>query len=67
MVFKKAASFIIEVKNTGNLNSKATLEERIGVGIQNIKERLHLLYEEKATFKISEKQNLVTASIKIPL
>ncbi|WP_176112931.1 sensor histidine kinase [Sediminibacterium ginsengisoli] len=38
-----------------------------GIGLKNLKERLEILYKNKAVFSISEQQGIVTASLFIPL
>ncbi|MFS4493600.1 sensor histidine kinase [Maribacter sp. 2308TA10-17] len=54
----------IEVNNTGKLkiDSKSTQ-----LGLKNIKQRLRLLYGERASFSLEEMGNEVLAKIKIPL
>ena len=59
--------FLIQVKNTGSLNSKGSIEESLGVGLENIKKRLSLIYNGQANFTMSEQNNMVVASINIPL
>lgn len=59
--------FLIQVKNTGSLNSKMSIEESLGVGLENIKKRLSLIYNGQANFTMSEQNNMVVASINIPL
>ena len=57
-------SLQIEVANSGTLkNSKDTTQ----LGLKNIKKRLELLYGENAVFNLSEIENQVVATIKIPL
>lgn len=50
---------IVQVVNSGTLKSSVDL----GVGIQNIKQRLALQYGSKARFSIREKENSVIAKI----
>ena len=57
----------IKVQNTGNLNKSSSLEDQLGVGLENIKKRLELIYNEKATMKMIEIKNNVVVSIKIPI
>ena len=57
----------IKVRNTGNLNTSSSLGDQLGVGLENIRKRLDLIYNGKATMKMSEIENYVVASIKIPL
>jgi len=52
----------IIVKNTGKISQS---EDSTKIGLQNIEERLKLLYDDKATFKLSENNNEVTAEISI--
>ena len=54
----------IEVANTGRLNQS---ENGTQLGLQNIKKRLKLLFDEAATFSLKEIENQVVATIKIPL
>ena len=58
---------LIDVKNSGSLKAKATLGERLGVGLDNIKKRLDLIYNGKASMKMQEIENHVVASIQIPI
>ncbi|MFC0518976.1 sensor histidine kinase [Mucilaginibacter angelicae] len=57
-------SLIISVSNPGRLKP---VEESSGLGIKNLNERLQLQYKGEAHFTISEVNDMVTASIKIPL
>lgn len=63
-VLKKDNTIGIEVLNTGKL---VIDKNSTKVGLENIKKRLSLLYGEKATFLLTEKNNEVIASIKIPI
>jgi len=54
----------IEVVNSGSIQQQ---KESTQIGVQNIKKRLELLYGNKATFNLTEKDNQVFATIKIPL
>ena len=57
----------IFVKNTGQLREKAANERR-GIGIVNARERLRLLYGEKAGLEVENmNEKMVCATIKIPL
>ncbi len=54
----------IRVTNTGTLKiSKGSTQ----LGLKNIRQRLKLLYGDKASFSLNEVENEVVASIKIPL
>lgn len=55
---------LIEVANTGTLRPS---EDSTQLGLKNIKQRLHLLYGEAATFSLKEIDNQVVATIKIPV
>ncbi|AKA34458.1 sensor histidine kinase [Flagellimonas lutaonensis] len=62
---KKAHNqLLIRVKNTGRLQISKNSTE---LGLSNIKQRLKLLYGEKAAFTIYEEKEEVVADIKIPL
>ncbi|WP_170110397.1 sensor histidine kinase [Flavilitoribacter nigricans] len=55
------------VKNTGYLQAQERLEAPSGVGLQNIRERLRLLFDDKADFRIEERNGWVTASVLFPI
>lgn len=57
----------IKVQNTGNLNKSSSLDDQLGVGLENIKKRLELIYNGMATMKMIEIENNVVVSIKIPI
>lgn len=58
----------IYVKNTGQLKAKTDKNNRRGIGINNSKERLRLLYGEKATLNVENmNEHMVCASVRIPL
>jgi len=57
----------INVKNTGNLKVSSKLGDKLGVGLDNIRKRLDLIYSGNANLKMSEVNNFVLASIKIPM
>ena len=54
----------IEVQNTGKLQIAKNSTQ---LGLKNIKQRLKLLYGEKAFFQLKEEDNFVFANINIPL
>ena len=60
----KDNQLLIEVANSGTLRSS---EDSTQLGLKNIKQRLHLLYGEAATFSLKEIENQVVATIKIPV
>ena len=57
----------IKVKNSGSLVKASNLEDQLGVGLGNIKKRLDLIYDGNATMKMTEIENNVVVSIKIPV
>jgi len=63
-VLKKEKQLIIQVFNSGKLiiNNNSTK-----LGLENIKKRLSLIYGNDSEFLLSEKEDMVTAMIKIPL
>ena len=54
----------ISVENPGNLTPG---KQAVGVGLNNLKERLHLQYNGNAVFDIMESQDKVLATILIPI
>ncbi|MEM6966839.1 MAG: histidine kinase [Bacteroidota bacterium] len=76
--FKEGGSIFIEidhgegflnlkVKNTGNLKTSSSLGDKLGVGLENIRKRLELIYNGNANLKMIEENNNVIALIKIPI
>ena len=63
-VFNANTTLEIRVSNTGTINN---VKNTTKIGVRNIEKRLRLLYAEKAKFSLSENNNLVTATIKIPI
>ena len=58
---------IIQIKNSGQIDEHS-LRQAKGFGIDNTKQRLNLLYGEKAIFTIkNESPDVVLAEIKIPI
>ncbi|NQZ07584.1 MAG: histidine kinase [Algicola sp.] len=57
----------IEVTNPGSLNPADPANKSIGLGIKNIKQRLKLLYADKASFSLSQRGGIVCATAVIPL
>ena len=63
----KGAFLKIQVKNTGQLKNKRTKGRR-GIGINNARERLRILYGEKASLSVENmNERMVCATINIPL
>lgn len=58
-------TLILEVKNTGSLASRSGLEDRLGIGLKNIGERLSLTYGTAAKLDIREEAPFVIVQIKI--
>jgi LytS/YehU family sensor histidine kinase len=62
---KTGENLSIKVSNSGSLpitdGKSAT-----GIGLHNLKERLKLIYKNRALFSLSEENDFVTATIIIP-
>lgn len=56
----------LTVKNTGRLDAAARMENRLGTGIQNLRERLQIMYRGKAAFDLREAGQYVIAQVQIP-
>ncbi len=55
---------IVQVSNPGRLGS---VSDSTGTGLKNLRDRLELLYGDKASFTLAEEKELVTATISLPL
>ncbi len=62
---KKAGGLCLMVKNTGSLRQKNELEDSLGIGLNNIKARLKLLYNGRATLQITEEEPFVMVRINL--
>jgi LytS/YehU family sensor histidine kinase len=63
-------NIVIYVVNPGNLTQKVAINEQqksTGLGIKNIKQRLNLLFNEQASFNLSEDNGMVKAEVIFPL
>jgi len=60
----KQKELIIQVRNSGRLQLDKNSTQ---LGLSNIRQRLRLLYGDKASFSLEEADNEVIANIKIPL
>lgn len=61
---QRDGQLLIEVRNTGQLNIS---KDSTQLGLKNIKQRLKLLYADRASFKLEEVADEVSARITIPL
>jgi len=66
-VLDEGEILVLQVSNNGNLGQSSNIQKKLGVGLQNIRERLGLIYGKKTLFNLSESEGLVVAEIKIPL
>lgn len=64
-VSSKKGELLLRVKNSGTLQVKNTLEDSLGIGLNNISERLSLIYPGKAKLMISEEPPFVIVNILI--
>ncbi|WP_157676813.1 sensor histidine kinase [Chryseobacterium sp. T16E-39] len=64
IIVEREGFLIITVLNPGKLEENEIIE---GIGLRNLKERLDLSYQQLATFRLSETQQIVCAEIKIPI
>lgn len=62
---KSGAELLLSVKNTGNLQQNNKLEESLGIGLNNIRERLKLLYGDQAILLMKEEANFVNVTISL--
>jgi|GEM_PF-257060 len=65
-VTTKDGDLICHVSNTGSISIQPDTQG-FGVGINNIKDRIALLYGDKAQFVLTENTGVVIAELKLPL
>ncbi len=63
--YKEEDNLVLIILNSGSLDDKLMADSK-GFGLANTKNRLSILYGEKASFNISESDGKVRAEIKIP-
>lgn len=69
-VYCQQQQMIIQVSNSGQLKAERQLqkqEQRQGIGLNNIQQRLTLLYDDKASLSLYQQQELVVAKVNILL
>jgi len=62
-IFKDQDILTLEVKNTGSLLARSRLEGNLGIGLQNVRERLLLTYGPAAKLDIMEEFPFVVVTI----
>jgi len=55
----------LSVTNTGNLQNRSSLEESLGIGLANVKQRLRLLYGDRAELNMEQQREFVVVTIDI--
>lgn len=66
-IHKPSRELLLEVSNTGQFEPSQGTTDNLGIGLQNIKERLQLLHGDQAKLRIQSENNLVTVSISLTL
>ena len=64
-IVKDESGMLMRVKNTGTLKRNGTTEEGIGIGLNNITDRLALIYGDRAKLNIEEQTPFVIVDINI--
>ncbi|PIB34101.1 hypothetical protein BFP72_01000 [Reichenbachiella sp. 5M10] len=62
-VWQQDEQLVITVSNTGHLENS---QKGTGIGIKNAQERLRLLFDVSPSFTLTEKNNIVTATLQFP-
>ncbi|NUO02566.1 MAG: histidine kinase [Saprospiraceae bacterium] len=67
-VCRRGNDLEIIVANPGVFSPETpNLEDRLGIGMANIHERLHLLYGDRAHFQITSGEGMVYSTVRLPL
>lgn len=66
LITKSSTYLLCQVINSGDLLAEST-SKGFGVGVKNVTERLTLLYEGNASFKLKQEDQEVIAEITLPL
>lgn len=64
-IFRYDDNLCIEASNSRS-SSPQVGRESTGIGIKNLKERLHLLYPGRASFELVQKDDVVVATVTLP-
>ncbi|MVN93020.1 sensor histidine kinase [Mucilaginibacter aquatilis] len=64
-ISRNSNDMVLMVTNTGTLTINNRLEDSLGIGLNNIKERLRLLYGNNAALEVVEQPPYVTVTIMI--
>jgi len=64
-IFKTDDTLHLSVKNTGSLQNHAHLEDSLGIGLHNVKERLMLTYGTAAKLELREEFPFVIVNVSI--
>ena len=67
VISKEKEVLHLKVVNTGDLTTSSSLDDQLGVGLENIRKRLELIYDGQATLEIKELKNDVVVHVKIPI
>lgn len=63
---RKGNELCIRVANTHPVSANTAVDHKLGVGLDNIRKRLKLMYKKEALLSLSEVDNMFVAEIKIP-
>ncbi len=64
---KQAQQLVIEVCNPGDLNHSSATQQSTNLGVENIRQRLALLYSGQAEFSLHQQGEKVHAEVRLPL
>jgi sensor histidine kinase YesM len=59
--------FTLKVSNSGSIKESSRIQKKLGIGLQNIRERLALIYGDGTKLNLFENSGQVVAEIKFPL
>jgi sensor histidine kinase YesM len=66
-IMDQGEKLVLQVSNSGSLQNPSKIQKKLGIGLENIRQRLTLIYGERTMLDLTDNNGLVMAEIKIPM